>query len=115
MLPAIDPVFFGFRRDLDALDAAVRRRVRPRVWFLDAGTREADLRQDAVLVVVLPAIDAAVLVAVDSRADRTGAVHLGPGVDAAVAIRIEGELLQPSGLVVVGRFGRGLEAVRVAA
>src|SRR6185503_13468132 len=75
--------------------------------------READLRELTLLVVVLPAIDLAVFVAIDTGADRTRAVHVGPGVDPPVLVCVVGELLEPAGALIVGGLGGLLEAFLV--
>src|SRR5262245_7492386 len=66
VLPSIDPVRVARRRDLDAADLAVGPGKGPRIWLPVVRPGEADPGKKAVLVVLLPAIDLAVLVDVDA-------------------------------------------------
>src|SRR5256885_17260169 len=76
------------RRGFDPLDRAIRAGIRPGVLLAVVGAREADLFEFLSAAVVLPAVDRAVLVLVDFDTDDAGAVHVAPGVDLAVAVRV---------------------------
>src|SRR5262249_16467200 len=75
-------------RGLDPLDRTVGARIRPGVRLAVVGARGADLLELLIGAVVLPAIDPAILVLVDLDADDARAVHVAPGVDRAVAVRV---------------------------
>src|SRR5262249_15295005 len=101
VLPAIDLVGIAGGRNLDAIDATVRTRIRPGIRHAVVFLREPDFDELSLLVVVLPAVNRAVLVPVDAASDRPGPVHFRPGVDATVFVGVVGELGQlASGLVV---------------
>ena len=84
--------------------------------YAQASGVSAALRENPTLVslpraiVVLPAVDAAILVAVDARAQRPRSVHLGPGIDATILIGVVGQLGELSRRLVVGRFRCRLQA-----
>src|SRR4029079_9999673 len=77
------------------------------------GARETDLFELLTVAVVLPAVDGTVLVLVDFDPDDACAVHVAPGVDLAVAVRVVLEERQLAGLLVVLR-GDALARLRVA-
>src|SRR4051812_3668495 len=112
VLPAIDLVLVGRRRDLDALHLVALARVRPCVGIAVLLSREADLQQLPLLAVILPAIDGAVLVEIDAGPERPGAVHVGPRVDLPVLVPVVRELGELAGGLVVGRFRRLLDRSR---
>src|SRR5262249_62023855 len=92
------------RRRLDPFDRAVGAWIRPGVRLAVVGARGANLLELLIGSVVLPPVDRAVLVLVDLDADDARAVHVAPGVDRAVAVRVVLQERQlPGGLVVLGR------------
>src|SRR4029079_16220310 len=111
VLPAVDLLLVRSGGDLDALHLAVRPGEGPGVGAAILLPREADLHQPALVVVLLPAIELAVLVEIAARSHRAAAVHFGPGVDLAVLVAIVGELGQLARLLVVGRLRRLLDAL----
>src|SRR5581483_6342727 len=94
------------RRDVDPNDGAAGVGVRPRVFLAVIRPREADLLELAIRRVVLPPVDATVFILVDVDPDNTGAVHVAPGVDGAVVIRVVLQQGQLAGFVVVFRCYR---------
>ncbi len=114
----------AIRGDLHPADAAVWRSIGPRIHLAVVLAREADLLDLLIGGVVLPAIDLAVTVAVDFDPDDAGAVHVAPGVDLPVLLRVELQHRQLPGRLVVdrveavllgGRVGFEEQAVRAAA
>src|SRR6185295_15620943 len=91
------------RRDFDALDLAVGAGIRPGVFLAVVRAREADLLELLTVAVVLPPVDGPVLVLVDLNPDDACAVHVAPGVDLAVTVRVVLQERKFSGLLVVLR------------
>src|SRR5207248_6144135 len=78
----------ALRRGFDPFDRAVGAGVRPRVLLAVVRAREAYFLELLAGAVVLPPVDGAVLVLVDFDTDDARAVHVAPGVDLAVAVRV---------------------------
>src|SRR5258708_16020588 len=106
MLGAVGLVRVAGRGYFGAGDPAVWVRVTPGVGLAIVVPGESDFRELALIVVILPAVDLAVFIQIDSRAQRLRSVHVGPGVDDPVAVAVVGELGQLTGVLVVGGFGR---------
>jgi hypothetical protein len=102
-------------RDLNACELAVWPRIGPRIDAAVVTARESDFLERVVVAVVFPAVDLPVAVLVDLDAKRTSAVHVGPGVELAVVVRIEGELRELAGVFGVGRLGAWLGLALAAA
>ncbi len=77
------------------------------------GARHPNLLDLLVGAVVLPAVHAAVTVAVDLDPDDARAVHVAPGVGLPVPLRVQGHHRQLPGLLVVDRFRPALGSSRL--
>src|SRR6185295_1143884 len=86
------------RRGFDARDLAVGSEVRPGVFDTVSSKRDADFFEALIAVVVLPAVDLAVPVAIDFDANDTGAVHVAPRIDLSITVGIVFQQAKDAGL-----------------